>query len=377
MKLVRRLAKITLIGLSGLLVQGDSLNPPPKVPEAQVILPQESVVIKYKAPEDFKISVTSSQTLPQLSSDFINHPLQRRGQDGKMHNIKKIIRKGMESKIAQDYILDLLKPLQLKYEKASIATLPLAKEAINILRQDINTDDGYGIYTQALEVSDSEWYNQKTPEEKAALRKVIKGINLLDPFTRILATMTLPDAIRSKLNISIDSDQSLDEFISQNYEKHIIKAIKEERSGKTGKKAYVGDCDDFAMALVTGYELMVHFSNTREGKFWKTLSQGFKRYKVIGVGITSHMMNASIEYSPDFKEATIIPIEPQGNNYNLDSQTSRRTEDEAFIIDPKKGLAFYERLSSGQKKGDIETSEVDMLFNLTTTYVKKRYIKKD
>ncbi|MEA3378506.1 MAG: hypothetical protein U9Q69_02590 [Nanoarchaeota archaeon] len=182
---------------------------------------------------------------------------------------KAFMKRSIDSVIAKRYVRKGLEKILKNYKTGKIKKghLNLAKSAINYFRKDISTDAGKGKYSLSTE-------GYKTHNFNSSINKMSVAFQTIG-----------------------DSRQTLSEFLT----KH--------------KPYYLGDCDDFAIALTSIYEIMRNISQNKKGKFWENLSLELKRmqiaYTVEANSRFAHAINLLIIYNKDFTKAIVKPIEPQ------------------------------------------------------------------
>ncbi|MFH0798011.1 MAG: hypothetical protein V1906_01220 [Candidatus Woesearchaeota archaeon] len=184
-------------------------------------------------------------------------------------NALDFIRRSNSEATARHYVQAGLEHLLEKYQDGKIKgdEVALADHAISLFRKDISRDKGRGKYTLKYEGL-----------EDKIIKLSVNGMSL-----------------NLKYKIISDSRQTLSEFISH-YKDH---------------KAYLGDCDDFAIAVLSSYEIMREIASQKKGAFWDKLDTGLKRIQVAFVVEQGHAINFLIYYNKDFSRAKVVPIEPQ------------------------------------------------------------------
>ncbi len=235
----------------------------------------------------------------------------------KREYIKRVVNRGRFDNYSRSFIKKRLDSIKKSLKDQD--PLTTAKASVNFLWSYFSRDAGNGVYT--------------LDKERGEL------ITVKDPYGK-------PFTYESEKK---DSKQSLDEFIKSGY-------------------PYKGDCDDFAMALVTAYEIMWDLAKeNKDQEFWKRLGKGLQEYRVIGVGIEGHALNATIEYGHNFRSAIIKPLEPQCS-MKKGGRCGTLLEEGFIEVD---GKLYYLRKSLKDGKLDTDFKPVDRVFNATTSYVVK------
>jgi hypothetical protein len=228
---------------------------------------------------DYKINVRRKDRNKIKNYNFFPqlHPLYPQGdievKDSKCKKLDavKFVNRSISENNGISYVNWNLEKIIKEYKDGKVpkGDLDLAEHAINHFWKDISTDKGNGSYTLELE---------------CALTDTLKSSG----------------EIKLKYTLPGDSRQTLAEFIGH-YKKY---------------KKYRGDCDDFAIALLSSYEIMRNISSKKKGHFWDKLYYGLQRKQVIYAVETSHAINFVLDYNQDFSKAIIRPLEPQKINPN-------------------------------------------------------------
>ncbi len=235
-------------------------------------------------------------------------------------NALDFVRRSNNEAAARHYVESGLEQVLAKYQKGEIKgdEVALASHAISLFRQDISRDKGRGKYT-------------------------LKYEGLEDKITN-LSFNGMPFNIKY-LAIS-DSRQTLSEFISH-YKNH---------------KSYLGDCDDFAIAVLSSYEIMREVASQKKGEFWDKLNAGIKRVQVAFVVEQGHAINFLIYYNKDFSRAKVVPIEPQ--LYSNDSI------EQNVIVNDGNQLVHIVR-NNDNNRIEVEKKQIKWFYNSTASYRKK------
>lgn len=222
-------------------------------------------------------------------------------QKGEETEIKELIRQSVKGEKAQDYAKGLAEGMYFLYRHQKHETLEqkiaLAKETIASARGalQLTRNGGQGNYTLGYE------YDQL----KHSLLKD-EGLEEEDYEQEIAGRQ-------------IDSVQTFDEFF-----------------GPKDGKEFLGDCDDFAMALMTIYHALEDYTQRNENEFYKALAEGLKHYKITSVDIIGHALNmgVTLKDKPEFEI-----IEPQNMN-------------DKYQMILKNGRAFIRYTSPDGKQSD-------------------------
>ncbi|RME55444.1 hypothetical protein D6777_00560 [Candidatus Woesearchaeota archaeon] len=226
---------------------------------------------------------------------------------------KSFVERSKKDRRSRLYVERNLESIMRDYEQGFVDKDPvkLAEYSIQHFWKDISTDFGNGKYTLELEC-----------------------------LSRHKLSTTRVKVVYSMIG---DSRQTLGEFVSH----------------KGGK--YLGDCDDFAIALLTSYELMRDISSKNKGKFWQSLNKGLKRRQILYVVESGHAFNIMLSYNPSFSKAKVIPIEPQKfNSSNLEQNV---------IVSGHNSL--YHIVRSKETLGiNVEIKEIFRIYNSKVSYAK-------
>ncbi|MEK6816013.1 MAG: hypothetical protein AABY09_00230, partial [Nanoarchaeota archaeon] len=190
--------------------------------------------------------IRNKNFLPLLHPGYEPKPVMEKDQQGNKVNAIDFVRRSNSQPEARSYVQAGLETIMAKHEQGKIRgdEAKLADYAISLFRQDISKDNGRGRYTLKYEAL-----------EKRKLKFSLGSI-MLNIDYKVIG----------------DSRQTLSEFISHYKD----------------CKCYRGDCDDFAMALLSSYEIMKQMASQRKGRFWDKLNLGLGRVQVAFVVEKGH-----------------------------------------------------------------------------------------
>lgn len=157
------------------------------------------------------------------------------------------------------------------------------------------------------EVTISRKLVKKSISEPESIEYVRKG---LDKVLRRNGTQNLGKRVVDYFHKDISKDEGHGEF-SLDYEEFGDSTFTLNQFRKNG---YKGDCDDFAMALMSAYEIARKIAKREKGDKWKALYEQLQHYQVISVaekGSAGHNLCMTIEYNRDFSQGVVKPLEPQ------------------------------------------------------------------
>jgi len=214
--------------------------------------------------------------------------------------IRDLVAKSVSESKAVNYVSRMLDEFIDREYEPSMYSSELAQKVIEMFHKDISIDAGKGQYS--INFESFEYF-----EVKDFSGRVVK--------------------VRKPLGQSI---QTLAEFIG-------------EKDGYKGR--YVGDCDDFSMALLSCYEISRSLAEERRdnSKFWDKLFEGLERYQIFVIEVERnkryHSLNMSVSFNKDFTEAMLRPIEPQcfyddvGVCYKVDLRKLVRNKDKLVLLE--------------------------------------------
>lgn len=234
-------------------------------------------------------------------------------------NALDFVKRSNRDAVARHYVQAGLEQVLAKYQRGKIESdeVALADYAISLFRKDISRDMGRGKYTLKYEGLEE---------------KIMK-------FSRNGITLN------AKYQVISDSRQTLSEFLSHYKD----------------QKAYLGDCDDFAIAVLSSYEIMRDMASQKKGEFWDKLNSGLKMVQVAFVVERGHAINFLIYYNQDFSNAKVIPIEPQ--------LYSRDGIEQNVIVNDGAQLVHIIR-SHGDTRIKAEKNQIRWFYNSTASYKK-------
>ncbi len=227
------------------------------------------------------LSRENRQYFRQLNKELQIEGFYVPNQKGKDIEIKELIRQSVTGPKARIYAKNLAEAMWVLNSEEKYETLEqkiaLAKETMDEARAQLQLKEqgGLGSYTLGYE------YDK---ENKILLKDEVKRSD----YSKLIGKR------------SINSTQTFDEF----------------QEPKNGKQ-FVGDCDDFSMALTTIYHALEDYANNnkKEDPFFDALAEGMRHYKITSIEITtigmktSHALNMGITLEEDGPKYEMI--EPQ------------------------------------------------------------------
>lgn len=266
--------------------------------------------------------IKNDNFLPPLHPSYEGVNLLTRDSKNRKVLATELVKRSTRDPKARKYVEKGLEKILLDHGEGKIGdqSLALAKYTIRHFWRDISKDKGKGNYSLRLEGLQKQTYTSVTlpPEMKTTITYLNRG----------------------------DRRQTLGEFIS-----HYSKS-----------RRFVGDCDDFAIALLSVYEIARDMSSQKIGPFWKRLNKEFQHYQVAFAAQTRHAINFIMVYNNDFSEGRVHPIEPQ--------LFDRRYLEQDVVVDDKKKLWHIERIRGPDGIG-IKKTEILWFYNSTAAYLKK------
>lgn len=228
-----------------------------------------------------KLSSENREYFRQLDKELQLDDFYVPNQEGENIEIKLLIKKSAAGPKAKAYAKDLARMMWIlrndeKYETLD-QKIELAKETIEYARAEIQRKEhgGFATYTLGYEYDN---------EKKVLLKDEAKRADY-EKFTK---------------SRPINSTQTFDEFL-----------------GPKDGKEFMGDCDDFSMALTTIYHSLDDYVNEskEDDEFFQALAEGLKYYRITSIEVVRHAMNLGVSLHESGPSYEII--EPQNVNADM------------------------------------------------------------